>query len=65
MDEAGWRTMDPTYGQFAFADAAHIGFCDEPFTTVTIQAGGIIRILDYSPQEAGAIAHPPLCFWRG
>jgi hypothetical protein len=60
-DEAGWRTMDPTYGQFAFADAAHIGFCDEPFTTVTIQAGGgIIRILDYSPQEARAIAPPPL-----
>lgn len=61
-DEAGWRSMDPTYGQFDFADLAHIGLNAEVYTSAvfTHSRPGVIKVLDYIPQEAGPIAPAPL-----
>lgn len=61
-DETGWRAMDPTFGQFDFVDPTHIGFADNE-TDLAVTGDlrpGVIKILDYTPREAGPIPPTPL-----
>lgn len=61
-DKNGWKSMDPTWGQFDFLDATHIGLSDHINISVDISSlrPRIIRVLSYTPEEAGPMAPPAL-----
>lgn len=62
IDETGWRSMDPTWGQFEFIDPTHIGICDAIYIEGNSNSlkPGIIKILEYAPKQAGPMAPPPV-----
>jgi hypothetical protein len=60
IDETGWRSMDPTWGQYEFIDPTHIGLSDVIELTYSFNSmkPGVITVLDYNPKQAGPMAPP-------